>query len=337
MNARVVIAIAVSMLVLLAVGCGPFAIAVPGGATPATTPPPATVAPSVIPPTVAPTATPTAAPTTAPTATPTSPPAVATATPTAIPSATATAVPPTASPTRTSTPVPPSPTPVAPKPDLFISEMSLDPASPRMGQSVNVRVGVYNQGGAAAAAFRVEWWAAPAAKGCDWDLTGLVAKGGRILTCTYTYPGWSTYTVRAVADSGASVAESDESNNVATLSVQVMAPLATKPNLIISDLKVSPASPTMGQVATFSATVYNNGDAPAGASQVEIWAASASKACTKAVQALVAKGGVVIQCTYTYGGWSNAYAVRAIADSANEVVESNEADNEKQITIAVKP
>jgi hypothetical protein len=329
MNARHVTAIAVSVLVLLAIGCGPITIALPGGATPVPTPPPVTAA------TVAPTAVP-------PTPSPTALPATATPAPTAIPTATGTATatpaPPTPSPTRTATPVPPSPTVVVPKPDLFISEMSLDPASPRMGQSVAVRVGVYNQGGAPAGAFKVEWWAAAAAKGCDWDLTGLVAKGGRILTCTYTYPGWSnSYTVRAVADSGASVAESDESNNVGTLVVQVLPPLVTKPNLIISVLKVSPASPTMGQVATFSATVYNNGDAPAGTSQVEIWAASGSKACTKAVPALVANGGVVIQCTYTYGGWSNAYAVRAIADSAAEIAESNEADNERQITIAVKP
>ena len=90
-------------------------------------------------------------------------------------------------------------------PDLYISEMSLDPASPRQGESVSVRVGVYNGGNAAAGAFKVEWWAASAAKGCDWDLTSLAAKGGRILTCTYTYGGWSTYTVRAIADSGGAV------------------------------------------------------------------------------------------------------------------------------------
>jgi hypothetical protein len=329
MSNRLSIALAVSMLVLLALGCGPFAITLPGGAAPAPTAPPvATATPTVMPQAASPTASP----------------AAATATSTPMPSPTATAAPPTASPTRTptpapptATPVPPTPTVVTPKPDLFISEMSIVPASPRMGESVAVRVGVYNQGNAASGAFRVEWWAASAAKGCDWDLTGLVAKGGRILTFTYTYPGWSNYTIRAVADAGASVAESDESNNVATLAVQVQAPLATKPNLIISELKVSPASPIMGQVATFSASVYNNGDAPAGASQVEIWAASAAKACTKAVQPLVAKGGVVITCTYTYGGWSNAYAVRAVADSAGEVAESNELDNEKQITIAVKP
>jgi hypothetical protein len=328
MNSRTVILLTGSLLVLLAVACGPFAIALPGSATPASVATPLVI---VV------TATPVAA-------TPTTQPATATATAVPVATATATAAPPTASPTRTSTPapptstpVPPTSTPVLPKPDLFISEMSLVPASPHMGESVAVRVGVYNQGTAASGAFKVEWWAASAAKGCDWDLTGLVAKGGRILTCTYTYPGWANYTVRAVADSAGAVAESDESNNAATLAVQVQAPVATKPNMIISDLKVVPASPTMGQVATFSATVYNSGDAPAGASLVEIWAASASKACTKVVQPLVAKGGVVISCTYTYGGWSNAYAVKAIADSAGEIAESNEADNEKTITIAVKP
>jgi hypothetical protein len=200
-----------------------------------------------------------------------------------------------------------------------------------------VRVGVYNQGNAAAGAFKVEWWAASAAKGCDWDVTSLVAHGGRILSCTYTYGGWANYTVRAVADPTGMVAESDESNNTKSMSVQVLPPLASKPNLIISDLKVNPASPTQGSPATFSATVYNSGDAAAPASHVEIWAASAAKACTKAVPALVAHGGVVISCTYTYGGWSNAYAVKAIADSDSEVDESNESDNTKQITISVKP
>ncbi len=315
----------ICLLLLLALGCGPFAIALPGGATPSPVASPVVTTPIVAPAAISPTVQPVAA----------------TATPAPAPSATAastaTVAPPPPTATRTATPVPPAPTAVVPKPDLFISEMSLDPVSPHMGQSVTVKVGVYNQGNAPAGAFKVEWWAASAAKGCDWDVASLVAKGGRILTCTYTYPGWSNYTVRAVADSGASVAESDEANNVRTLDVQVLAPIVPKPNLIISDLKVSPASPTMGQLATFSATVYNNGTASAGASHVEIWAASASKACTKAVQALVAKGGVVISCTYTYGGWSNAYAVRAVADSADEVVESSEADNEKQITIAVKP
>jgi subtilase family serine protease len=227
---------------------------------------------------------------------------------------------------------------VVPKPDLYISEMSLDPVSPHQGQSVAVRVGVYNQGTAAAGAFTVEWWAASAAKGCSWDVTSLVAKGGRILTCTYTYPGWSNnYTVRATADAGSTVGESDESNNTRTLDVQVQPAIVTKPNLIISDLKVVPASPKMGVQATFSASVYNDGNAAAPASHVEIWAASAALACTKVVDALPAKGGVVITCSYTYGGWSNAYAVKAIADSASEVVESNETDNTKTITIAVTP
>ena len=70
---------------------------------------------------------------------------------------------------------------------------------------------------------------------------------------------------------------------------------------------------------------------------MEIWSASATKACTRAVPSLPAKGGVVVTCAYTYGGWSNAYAVKAVADSGADVVESNESDNTRQITISVKP
>lgn len=316
------------LALVLSAGCGPITIVLPGGTVPTATPTGVLVAVAAgATPVGAAVATPTVA--AAPTATPVPPTAAATSTPVP-PSATPTAVPPT--PTRT--PLPPL---LLMKPDLFISEMSLDPASPRQGQSVTVRVGVYNQGNAPAGAFSVEWWATSAAKGCDWDLASLVAKGGRILTCTYTYGGWANYTVRAIADAGGAINESDESNNERAMAVQVQPALLARPNLKITDLKVSPASPQSGTPCTFSATVYNDGTAVSPASHVEIWAASAAKACTKAVQALPANGGVVVTCAYTYGGWSNAYSVRAVADSADEVTESNESDNTRTITIAVKP
>lgn len=325
---RYLAAFVVVLALVVSSGCGPFTIVLPGGATPTLTSTPTPIVQMIVV-TATPTATSTPAPA-APTATPIIAPTVTTAPPTV----TKTPVP--AAPTNTPTVAPP--TAAVPKADLYISEMSLTPASPRQGESVAVRVGVYNGGNAPAGAFIVEWWAASAAKGCSWDVTSLVAKGGRILTCTYTYPGWSnSYTVRAVADSGSAVAESDEANNTRTLDVQVQPALVTKPNLIISDLKVTPASPKMGVGATFAATVYNDGNAASPASHVEIWAASAALACTKVVDALPAKGGLVITCAYTYGGWSNAYAVRAVADSASEVNESNETDNTKTITVAVQP
>jgi hypothetical protein len=45
---------------------------------------------------------------------------------------------------------------------------------------------------------------------------GLVARGGRILTCTYDgYPSWyANINTKVLVDSGGVVAESDEANNI---------------------------------------------------------------------------------------------------------------------------
>lgn len=279
------------------------ATSAPVTSVPATAGPSATVSPTVVPPTRTPVP-PTAVP---PTAVP----------PTPVPP---TAVPPTATPTR---------------PDLYISELSLDPASPQMGQAVTVRVGVYNQGSVAAGEFDVEWWSASATRSCVWHVPSAAAGGGRILTCTYTYGGWSNYTVRAVADSGGVVAESDEGNNTRSMAVQVTAP--PKPNLFISELSVAPASPQQNSAATFRIGVYNDGDAAAGGFNVELWVSSAVKGCTLRVDSMAAHGGRILTCVYTYGGWSNAYAIKAVADSSGEVAESDETDNQRTMTIAVRP
>ena len=79
------------------------------------------------------------------------------------------------------------------QPDLFVSELSLDPLPPIERRPVDVRVGVYNQGHTPAGPFTVEWWAGENFPGpaCVWQLHGLTAHGGSILTCRYAgYPSW---------------------------------------------------------------------------------------------------------------------------------------------------
>lgn len=131
-------------------------------------------------------------------------------------------------PTPTITPNPPTETPIPsttptptsePKADLYISEYSFD-HPPKRGEPFTVRIGIYNKGNKAATSFWWEWWATSAIKPCREKIDSLVARGGRIVTCTYTYPSWSTYTTKAVADADNEVAESDESNN--TQSQQVI-------------------------------------------------------------------------------------------------------------------
>jgi len=123
---------------------------------------------------------------------------------------------------------PPGSSGVSGSPDLFISEFSMTPETPTQGSPVTVRVGVYNKGNSASGPFTVQWWPGEnyGAPACSWTLDGMVARGGRILTCTYEgYPSWyAKINTKVVADPTSEVAESDESNNVYKKTISVNRP-----------------------------------------------------------------------------------------------------------------
>lgn len=102
-------------------------------------------------------------------------------------------------------------------PDLMVSEYSIEPKPPSQQSVVNVRIGVYNQSGAEAGPFTVQWWPGDNYQkpGCTWRVEGLAANGGRILKCSgYVYPSWYGKIKTGVyVDSDREVQESSERNN----------------------------------------------------------------------------------------------------------------------------
>jgi len=113
-------------------------------------------------------------------------------------------------------------------PDLFVSEFSMTPETPTQGSPVTVRIGVYNKGTSASGPFKVQWWPGEnyQAPAYSWNVDGLVARGGRILTYTYSgYPSWySNIKTKTVVDPAGAVAESDENNNVYKKTISVNRP-----------------------------------------------------------------------------------------------------------------
>ena len=131
-------------------------------------------------------------------------------------------------PSTTSQPPPPTATQTAPPtavrdaqasslPDLVISEYSLSPSPPNRQAVVDVRIGVYNQGGAKAGPFTVQWWPSDNYRkpGCTWRIEGLVPNGGRILKCSgYVYPSWyGRINTGVYVDSDKEVREVSKRNN----------------------------------------------------------------------------------------------------------------------------
>jgi hypothetical protein len=110
---------------------------------------------------------------------------------------------------------------VKPLADLYITEFSITPATPKQGVPCHVRVLVYNGGKAAAGPFTVAWWGLDsfASPGCTWNLDSMAARGGRVLECDFTFNSWypTTKTTKVTADTSNTVEESDESNNSKTI------------------------------------------------------------------------------------------------------------------------
>ena len=113
--------------------------------------------------------------------------------------------------------LPPPPTPLLP--DLYVSEFQINNGNPiDDDDNIHVRLGVYNKGTAAAGAFTVRFWGLEtfANQSCSWDVSSMAKNGGRILECDMQYA--STYAdglkAKVMVDTGSTVAELDETNNI---------------------------------------------------------------------------------------------------------------------------
>jgi subtilase family serine protease len=101
---------------------------------------------------------------------------------------------------------------IAPRADLYISEYSFDPV-PEKAIPFTVRIGLTNQGDEETGEFYWEWWPTAYDYACREKITNIAPNSEKVVTCDYTYGGWSTYPTKAVADADDTVDEFDESNN----------------------------------------------------------------------------------------------------------------------------
>jgi hypothetical protein len=107
------------------------------------------------------------------------------------------------------------------KPDLIVSEFTITPATPVMGQTVHVRIGAYNQGNAVSGAYTVVWYGLSsfASPSCSWSVDKSNAGGGRILQCDFVFNSWYPInkTSVVIVDANNQVSESNEGNNQGTI------------------------------------------------------------------------------------------------------------------------
>ncbi len=109
------------------------------------------------------------------------------------------------------------------KPDLTITEFSINPPTPVMGENAHVRVRAHNAGDKDSGGFKMEWYGLStfANPSCSWNIAGgLVAGGSVLMQCDFAFSSWYPVNKTSVAfiDVDNTVAESNEGNNSASIS-----------------------------------------------------------------------------------------------------------------------
>ncbi|MEV4378027.1 discoidin domain-containing protein [Streptosporangium sp. NPDC049644] len=107
---------------------------------------------------------------------------------------------------------------------------------------------------------------------------------------------------------------------------QVIGTPAPNPDLTITGLTASPASPVETDAVTLSATVKNNGNAAAGATNVNLYLGG-TKVGTVPVAALAAGASATVSAGIGTRD-AGSYPLSAKVDEANSVIEQNESNND---------
>jgi len=240
--------------------------------------------------------------------------------------------------------------------ELSIREIVLDPPSLVMrGTQVNVVAHVANTGTRTAEHFETGLYVRPQREGEPWGrLPGAIetpylsASDGRELELAFTVetmdwqPG--TYEIRAVVDLGNAIQEADEFNNEFVVAVTLVDSAAGMPDLQPVEVNFTPSDPADETAPwTVSVTVVNAGDEVSGPFRVTLL--RNGRAFATIPQFGLPQGGeVLISGTLcgdeaalagdmsgalgcTGGLASGVYEIRALVDSAEEVVEQDEHNN----------
>ena len=237
--------------------------------------------------------------------------------------------------------------------DLVVQGASLSPLSVVAGGNVTASCTIYNLSGATASSSNVGYYlstdatldAADQLLGSSQGFALSVGQSsyryGYLTMPTGTAPG--SYYVLFAADYLNQVSESNESNNVASVSITVTAPSI---DLIILQPSVNPLNTAAGNPLNMSCYIVNQGNAVANSSSVGFYL-STDATLDATDQLLTSQYGAQLSPPYSSSRYGTAalpstvtpgtYFILFVADYQNQVSESNETNNVASVSITVSP
>ena len=241
------------------------------------------------------------------------------------------------------------------KPDLVVTSVTAVPATPKVGDPVAFRVTVKNQGTAPTGGGVIH------GVGIQVDgvqqvwtdtFTNSLAPGGTVTLVTNSgkagVPTWpamaGAHVIKAVVDDVFRVDEASESNNTRSVNLTVAA-AAARPDLVVTSVTWTPASPGAGSPVRFSATIKNQGGAatPANVTHGVLFSVDGvAKTWSRGSKASIAAGASVTLTadggpagTSTWTSTNGPHTVGATVDDQVLITESNESNNQRPVQLNV--
>jgi subtilase family serine protease len=208
-------------------------------------------------------------------------------------------------------------------PDLIIKNITWTPQTAGIGDLITFTVTIKNQGAGKAAASRVAYYISGEYQG-QIAIPQLEAGGETTTSFTWTAE-YSSITVMVTADSANIVTESNESNNLLTISVPIVLP-----DLIISNITGTPATPAVGDTVIFTVTVKNQGGGKADSYNIGYYL-DGSLLDSDVIYATAA--GASANTTFTWTAQNGRHVIKAVADCSSRLTESNENNNDYSVTV----
>lgn len=218
--------------------------------------------------------------------------------------------------------------------DLEIDEVTISPDDLAPGEDATFSAVIENTGEMNATGFNVSFFV-------DGEIHDTVRVDGLDAgdeTTVESAPWNATegeHVLKVIADVDDEIMEADQDNNADDESFEVEAPEPEFPDLEVDDLEADPDDPAPGENVTFVADIENSGDADAGAFNVT-FEINGEEHDTVHVDGLGADNETRVESA-AWNATEGEHTIRVIVDSADEVEESDEANNaeEEDLEVAV--
>lgn len=229
---------------------------------------------------------------------------------------------------------------------ITASNIGVDPSRPRAGEPLNISATVLNTGGAPTRDVLVQFLDVTTGQaipiGVKQRIPLLLAARSALVGVTYdTTNKTGKRRIQVVVDPEVTVAETDETDNQATIEVEIAPPM--QPDLTISDKNMAlvPREPVEGDLVTVTAVIRNAGTAPGNSVSVQFLDVSDKEpipvAGPQIVESIPAGGSGTVRALYDTEGKAGKRTIRVVVDADEAISESVETNNQAELRFEVIP